>query len=160
MIGVVLVFYLVFLSISTIYAFEIYVNAFRKYYGEIWHYGYKEAITYVCDNHSNYDKVIITDMYGRLEPKTKTIPHLYTLVYCDYDPAKYQNNKNIFNIEIRNPHWFNDINLKNTLLIGSHWDFPENFPENWIIKTIYFPSGEPALHLVETSADKYYKKVY
>jgi hypothetical protein len=158
--NIILAVYVLAFSFNSLYAYDIYTNAFPKYNADVWHYGYKDAVNYACDNHPQYDHVIITDKYGRIEPKTQTIPHLYLLVYCKIDPKTYLVNKNIYNIETRRPNWFEDHKLQNTLLIGSHWDFPENFPEDWILKTIYFPSGEPALHFVKTSPDKYYQNKY
>jgi hypothetical protein len=158
--NIILAIYTLFFSFNILYAFDVYTNAFPKYNADIWHYGYKEAINYVCSNHTQYNHVIITDKYGRIEPNIQTIPHLYLLVHCNLSPSTYHLNKAIFNVEIKKPNWFEDSKLENTLLIGSHWDFPENFPKDWILKTIYFPSGEPALHLVETSPDKYYQNKY
>ena len=158
--NIVLAIYFVMFFFSSLYSYDIYVNGFRKYYGDVWHYGYKEALVYVCNNYAKYDKVIVTDMYGRFEPKTKTVPYLYALVHCNYDPVLFGTNREIFNIEFRQPHWFSDSKLQNTLLIGSNWDFPEGFPAEWIKKTTYFPSGEPALHIVETSEEKYYQNRY
>ena len=109
---------------------------------------------YACQNHEKYDKIIVTDKYGIDWPSVKTIPYLYVLFYCDWDPAVYLKDRNLFNIEFRQPQWRIDSRQKNWLLVGSRWDFPEDFDKSRIIKTIYFPESayepKPAFYFVET----------
>ena len=128
---------------------------FPKYYGDLWHFGYKEVAQYACQNYSKYDKIIITDKYGSEWPSVKTIPYLYILYYCKWDPKVYLSDKNLYNIEMRQPQWRIDSKEKNLLLIGSRWDFPEGFPEEKIMKKIYFPSGKAAFYFVETKSEKH-----
>ena len=109
---------------------------------------------HACENHNKYEKIIITDKYGIEWPSVKTIPYLYILFYCKWDPALYLDDKNLFNIEFRQPQWRIDSKEKNWLLVGSKWDFPEDFDKAKIMKTIYFPASayEPkaAFYFVET----------
>lgn len=126
------------------YFMYLYTNDFDKYYGDLWHYGYKEASEYLCQNYQKYDKIILTDKYGIEIPKIKTIPNYYVLFYCKKDPR-------YFNIEIRQPQWRIDSKNKNWLLVGSNWDFPENFDQSRVMKKIYFPNGKEALYFVETN---------
>lgn len=136
------------------YFINMFAFNFPKYYADLWHYGYKEAAVYACQNYKKYDKIILTDKYGIDWPSVKTIPYLYILFYCKWDPDKYLMNKNLFNFELRQPQWRIDSKEKNWLLIGSRWDFPEGFDEGKIIKKIYFPESaygpKAAFYFVET----------
>lgn len=149
-----LIGYLVGLAFCFSYFMDLYSRNFMKFYADQWHFGYKQAAIYVCQNHDKFDQIIVTDKYGIVVNKIKTVPYLYFLIYCNIDPEKYLQNREIYNISFRQPQWFYDSQLSNTLLIGSQWDFPENFPKNWIDKQIDFPTGEPALLFIETSPKK------
>lgn len=147
--------YLLLLIWNIGYFADMAANNFTKYYADLWHYGYKEAALYACGNHDKYKKIIITDKYGIEWPSVKTIPYLYILFYCKWDPATYLKSGDLFNIEFRQPQWRIDSKEKNYLLIGSRWDFPEDFDKKRILKTIYFPDSayEPkaAFYFVETN---------
>jgi hypothetical protein len=146
--------YIILLFFNFFYFIDLYFNNFKNFYADVWHYGYKEAVQYACQNKANYQKIIITDKYGIYWPSTKTVPHLYALVHCQIDPTKYLENREIYNLEFRQPQWRIDSLQENTLLIGSNWDFPENFPKEWINKIIFFPNSRPALLFVETAEYK------
>lgn len=132
--------YLIFLIWNVGYFWDMYKYNFPKYYADLWHYGYKEAAQYACANRARYEKIIITDKYGIEWPSVKTIPYLYILFYCKWDPATYLTDKNLYNIEFRQPQWRIDSKEKNWLLIGSRWDFPAS---------AYEP--KPAFYFVETT---------
>lgn len=136
--------------ISVFYFFNVYTQLFPKYFADIWNYGYKDVAQYVCKNYSKYSSVIVTDKYGIELPNIKTVPNYYILFHCQWNPSVYLNNKNLYNVEIRQPQWRIDSKLKNALLVGSAWDFPENFDKKRIMKTIYFPNGKVAFYFVET----------
>lgn len=138
------------LLIGLFYFFDLYIYAFPKYNADVWNYGYKEVAQYACANYQKYNKIIITDKYGIELPNVKTVPHYYVLFYCKWNPSVYLTDKSLYNIEIRQPQWRIDSKLKNTLLIGSRWDFPENFDMTRVIKTIYFLNGKAAFYFVET----------
>ena len=143
--------YLLFLIWNIGYFADVYANNFSKHYADLWHYGYKEVALYACENHSKYKKIIVTDKYGIEWPQIKTIPYLYVLFYCKWDPAIYLSDRNLFNIEFRQPQWRIDSEENNYLLVGSRWDFPEGFPQGKIMKRIIFPnSGKEAFYFVET----------
>ena len=94
--------------------------------------------------------MVITDKYGIELPNVKTIPHYYILWYCQINPKKYLVDRQIYNVEIRQPQWRIDRKKKDVLLVGSRWDFPEGFDEDKIIKKIKFPNGKDAFYIVET----------
>jgi len=145
-----IVIYSLFLIFNIGYFFNIYIHNFQNFYSDIWHYGYKEAVQYACENKDSYEKIIITDKYGIEPPSIKTVPHFYVLFHCEFDPKSFQETRQLFNIEGRQPHWRIDSRRNNTLLIGSSRDFPEGFPEEKIMKKIYFLNDKPALYFVET----------
>ena len=136
--------------LGLVYFFDMYVRIFPRYNADVWNYGYKEVAEYACENHDKYSQIIITDKYGIELPSVKTVPHYYILFHCKIDPALYLSNKELYNIYIRQPQWRIDRELKNALLIGSRWDFPEGFDMNKIMKTIYFSNGKAAFYFVET----------
>jgi len=143
--------YLFLLLVNLIFFLSLYFNGFTKFYADLWHFGYKEATIYACQNHNKYNKIILTDKYGIEWPSIKTVPYLYILIYCEFDPADYLKDKNLFNIEIRQPQWRIDSQQKNYLLIGSRWDFPEDFDKSRIMKEVDFPISEKAaFYFVET----------
>lgn len=149
-----LIAYLVGLAFCFGYFVDLYTRNFTKFYADQWHFGYKQVLIYACNNYKKYDRIIVTDKYGIIENRIKTVPYIYALIYCHIDPKNYLVSKEIYNIEFRQPQWSYDAELKNTLLIGSRWDFPENFPPQWVDQTIYFPTGEKAFLIVETSSEK------
>lgn len=143
--------YFVFTLWCIAYFWDMLINNFPKYYSDLWHYGYKDVSIYACENYKKYDKIIITDKYGMYWPSVKTLPYLYVLFYCNWDPMTYISNRNLYNIEFRQPQWRLDSKEKNWLLIGSNWDFPEDFDKRRIMKEIGFPNtNRPAFYFVET----------
>lgn len=146
----IIIVYFLIAIVSVLYFYDLYIYNFHKYYSDLWHYGYKEVAQYVCQNYKKYETIIITDKYGIETPSIKTIPHYYILFHCQYDPGEFIRTRKLFNITGRQPHWRIDKELNNTLLIGSPWDFPEDFPKDKIMKKIYFLNGKPAFYLVET----------
>ncbi len=151
---IIMAIYSIFIIWNIAYFGDMLIFNFPKYYADLWHYGYKEAAQYICENHNKYDKVIITDKYGIEWPSVKTIPYLYFLFYCKWDPNTYLKDTSIFNVEIRQPQWRIDSKENNYLLVGSRWDFPENFDQQKIFKRISFPSGKDAFYFVETDKNR------
>lgn len=151
---IIIAIYSVFIIWNITYFGDMLIFNFPKYYSDLWHYGYKEAALYICENHDKYDKVIITDKYGIEWPSVKTIPYLYFLFYCKWDPGTYIKDTSILNLEIRQPQWRIDSEENNYLLVGSRWDFPENFDQIKIFKRISFPSGKDAFYFVETKRNR------
>jgi hypothetical protein len=142
--------YVFLLMINILYFFILYTHSFFNYYGDLWHYGYKEVSEYVCKNYQSYEKIVVTNKYGIELPSIYTVADYYILFHCRIDPRQYQIDRKIFNIEIRQPQWRIDRADENVLLVGSRWDFPENFPVEQIIKIIKFPNGKDAFYFVES----------
>lgn len=135
-----------------------YTNNYAKNYSSSWQFGYKEAVSFVKNNYSKYDQIVITKKYGE--------PHEFILFYWPWNPVKYQNDpKKVWNFH---SDWYwvdafdkfkfvNDWEIKDktnkesilqkTLLITS----PNNYNKNnsRLIKTIYFLNNQPAFDIVE-----------
>lgn len=76
---IILIIYSIIVIWNIGYFADMLISNFPKYYADLWHYGYKEVAEYVCQNHSNYKKIVVTDKYGIEWPSVKTIPYLYLL---------------------------------------------------------------------------------
>ncbi len=121
-------------------------------YGYFWQYGYKEAVSYAKENEERFNNIIMTYEYDQ--------PYIYYLFYNKIDPVWYQKNwdyngsgaidrfkRVIGKYTFRNIEYSKDINVPNTLLIGTPKEIPDNAK---IIKTIKFPDGKIAFKIVET----------
>ena len=137
-----------------------YYNIYPKLYSRDWQYGYKQAASYIKDHYNDYDMIVFSRTYGE--------PHMFTLFFLNWDPAKYQNDPNLVRFEANNWIWvlkfdkfyfpdlgdtgtkYQDIVAENPgkkiLLIGKPGDFPENLPT---LKEINFLNGEAAFRIVE-----------
>ncbi len=158
--------YLLIYGVSFENYFFTAVTKYRTEYSWAWQYGYKEAVSFVSDNYTKYDKIIMTKKYGE--------PHEFLLFYAKWDPMKYQIDPNLNRFYQSKWYWVdgfdkfyfvNDwqipqkgdqfvtenktaINCKaiNCLLITS----PGNFPKSWRkIQTINFLDGKPVFELYE-----------
>ncbi|MDP2638378.1 MAG: glycosyltransferase family 39 protein [Candidatus Levybacteria bacterium] len=121
-------------------------------YGYFWQYGYKDALVYARENEAEFDKIVMTYEYDQ--------PYIYYLFYNKIDPLWYQknwdNNKNglvdrfersIGKYTFKNINYSKDIDIPNTLLIGTPKEIPDNAK---VIKTIKFPDGRVAFEIVKT----------
>ncbi len=138
-------------------------NYYQKYpiaYSRDWQYGYKQVVDYIGKHQDEYDEIVFTRHYGE--------PHMFTLFYLNYDPAKYQNSPNLNRFETNDWVWvlrfdkyyfpdlgdegtqFADIIEKNPgkklLFIGRKGDFPKDIPR---LFSVNFLNGENAFDIVE-----------
>jgi 4-amino-4-deoxy-L-arabinose transferase-like glycosyltransferase len=134
-----------------------YSQIYRKAYSWAWQYGYQEAVLFVKDNYSKYDKIYFTKRYGE--------PHEFVLVYFPWDPSSFQNDNNkvwdyhagwywvdgfdkfvfVNDWEIISKLEAENITSK-ALLITS----PGNFPDGWRkINSISFLDGKGAFDILE-----------
>lgn len=70
----------VLFSLST-FLYNYFVHFPRVYSGE-WQYGYEQAIKSVMEKEASYNKVLITNAYGR--------PYIYLLFYSQITPEEYK----------------------------------------------------------------------
>lgn len=130
---------------------------YPKEYARDWQYGLKEAATYVREHESEYDQIIVSKWFGETQ--------LFLAFYNRWDPAWYQTaNRQNLRYESEGKLWLDQLEeyslgkytfkylnygepvYKKTLYVGKFDDFFEN-PE--ILKTIYYPDGSIAVHIVE-----------
>lgn len=65
-----------------LYFIHNYFAHYSKAFSSEWQYGYKEAINFVVDNESKYDRIHITEAMGR--------PYIYFLFYSKFSPDKFR----------------------------------------------------------------------
>ncbi|MCL4417826.1 MAG: hypothetical protein M1365_14240, partial [Actinobacteria bacterium] len=151
---------LIIVLISIIYYLYQYYQVYPMAYSRDWQYGYKQVIDYISKHKDQYDQIVFTRHYGE--------PHMFTLFYLGYDPAKYLNNPNLIRYETHDWVWvlkfdkfyfpdlgdegttFQDIVKespdKKILFIGRKGDFPKDLPR---LYSINFLNGENAFDIVE-----------
>ncbi|MBI3103901.1 glycosyltransferase family 39 protein [Candidatus Daviesbacteria bacterium] len=150
----------VIVVISISYYLNQYYNIYPRAYSRDWQYGYKQAVDYIGKHKSEYDEIVFTRHFGE--------PHMFTLFYLNYDPAKYQNDPNLIRFEtydwIRvlrfDKLYFPDLGDKGTkpqdileenkgkklLMIGKSGDFPSGVRR---LKVINFLDGSVAFEIVD-----------
>ena len=141
-----------------------YYNVYPKLYSRDWQYGYKEVVSYIKDHYDDYDLIVFSRTYGE--------PHMFTLFFLNWNPAKYQNDKNLERYEAFDWVWvlrfdkfyfpdlgdpgtgFQDIvdanPGKKILLIGKQGDFPDELPRRL---TVDFLNGNRAFEIVEKNEE-------
>lgn len=129
-------------------------------YSRDWQYGNKQVVKYIAENQDKYDLIVFSRVYGE--------PHMFTLFYLNYDPAKFQNNANLNRFEtfdwVRvlkfDKFYFPDLGDAGTkyqdivdanpgkkiLFAGKPGDFPENAT---VLENINFLNGTGAFQIVE-----------
>lgn len=154
-----------FLSTVTIvlsvgYYLNQYYIVYPLVYSRDWQYGYKQVVYYIGKHRDEYDLIVFTRHYGE--------PHMFTLFYLNYDPAKYQNDPNLIRFETYDwvrvlkfdKFYFPDLGDKGTqfedivkmnpgkklLFIGRAGDFPKEIPRLYAIN---FLNNENAFDIVE-----------
>jgi 4-amino-4-deoxy-L-arabinose transferase-like glycosyltransferase len=155
---VLIAFSIVLLAIN----FGIYMkNLFSLYpikYSRDWQYGNKQVVSFIKENYDKYDLIVFTRHYGE--------PHMFTLFYLGYDPAKFQISPNLDRFETydwvrvlkfdkfyfpdlgdlgtRYQDVINENPGKKILFIGKPGDFP---PQAKVLKDIYFLNGQKAFEI-------------
>lgn len=137
-----------------------YYHVYPKLYSRDWQYGNKQVVGYLAQHQDQYDKIVFSRHYGE--------PHMFTLFYLSYNPAKFQTNPNLDRFEtydwIRvlrfDKYYFPDLGDKGTrfedivrdnpgkklLFIGRGGDFPADYPR---LLTVKFLNGDNAFDIVE-----------
>ncbi|MDO8638365.1 MAG: glycosyltransferase family 39 protein [Candidatus Daviesbacteria bacterium] len=137
-----------------------YYEIYPKAYSKDWQYGNKQVVDYINMHQDEYDEIVFTRHYGE--------PHMFTLFYLNYDPAKYQNDPGLVRFEtydwVRvlnfNKFYFPDLGDKGArfedivslnpnkkiLFIGKPSDFPKEIPR---LFTVNFLNNEKAFDIVE-----------
>ncbi len=129
-------------ALSFFYYLHIYFVHYPLESSQSWLYGYKQAVEFVNSRKDRYEKIIVTTAYDQ--------PYIYFLFY--QKPLKVLFNSGEFckgfeKLEFRKINWKNDQRLRNSLLIGTKEELPEN--EN-IVKEIKFLDGEIAFKIANS----------
>lgn len=158
--GATFVIFAGIVCVSIGYYLNQYYNVYPKNYSRDWQYGYKQVVDYISQHKEEYDEIVFSRHYGE--------PHMFTLFYLNYDPAKYQNNPNLVRFETNNWAWvlkfdklyFPDLGDKGTqqqdilkqykdkkmLLIGKNGDFLYGGRK---LKQINFLDGTTAFEIID-----------
>ncbi len=152
---------LIIIVISSInFYLNQYYNIYPKVYSRDWQYGYKEVVGYIAEHKDEYDQIIFSRHFGE--------PHMFTLFYLNYDPAKYQKDPTLVRFETHdwvrvlrfNKYYFPDLGDEGTkfddvvkenpgkrlLFIGKMGDFPKDMHR---LFTVDFLDGKRAFEVVE-----------
>ena len=146
-------------AVNISYYLNQYYNIYPSAYSRDWQYGYKQAVDYIGRHSEEYDLIVFTRHYGE--------PHMFTLFYLNYDPAKYQINPTLNRFETYDwvrvlkfdKFYFPDLGDKGSqfediikhnpnkklLFIGRSKDFPKEIPR---LLSIKFLNGEDAFDIV------------
>lgn len=128
-----------------------YLNQYYVYYprtsADAWEYGIKDLVRYLEPIKSRYDKIYVTEKYDQ--------PYIIFLFYLKYPSDIFQKEAVLtprdnfgfstvrdfdkYHFELIN--WDKIGNNTNILVCGTSEEIPPNAN---IIKTLYFPNGEPA----------------
>lgn len=133
------------------YLHEYYVH-YPQVYPQAWEYGFKELVSYVESVKNRYDKILVTDKYDQ--------PYILFLFYSRYAPQKFQGNHQLavrdkFNFSTVRDYdkyhfaatpWSEVRDIHSSLIVAAPEDIPEVGVN--IVKTIYFPSGQPAFKII------------
>ena len=136
-------------------------NTYPKLYSRDWQYGYRQVVTYIKDHYNEYDLIVFSRTYGE--------PHMFTLFFLNWDPAKYQNDPNLDRYESNDWVWvlkfdkfyFPDLGDTGTkyqdvidqnpgkkiLFVGRLQDFPDSVER---LYTVDFLNGNRAFDIVES----------
>ena len=136
--------YCLFLIVSFSYFWHNYFNHYAKEYSTEWQYGYKEAIAKVKQLEGDYNRIVITEGYGR--------SYMYTLFFTQTDPETYVADKRstfdaagFYNVFGFGKYEFRENGTgsieRGTLYMATPKETPEQIRVFEIIKR---PNGEPA----------------
>ena len=135
-------------SLLTAYFLVVYLHNYYYVYPRqlpyAWQYGFDQISSYVQENGSKYDKIIITDRYDQ--------PYILLAFFLKYPPEKMQKEivmtprdkfgfstvKNFANFEFKTINFREDIKNNNTLIISAD----EPVDEKYLIDTIKDPGGK------------------
>lgn len=109
-----------------------------------WQYGYKQLVEKLASVSETVDEIIVTTSYDQ--------PYVYFLFYDKVDPAWYQTvaehgSQGFAKLIFRKINYQRDINLKNTIIVGT----PEEIPsEAEVFAKILFLNNQEAFLLVKS----------
>jgi 4-amino-4-deoxy-L-arabinose transferase-like glycosyltransferase len=134
------------------YLYQYYI-VYPKTLPIAWQYGFKDLSSYLSENQSKYDQIVITTRYDQ--------PYILLAFYLKYPPQKLQSELvmsdrdnygfatglSFGQYQFRKINYEIDKNLKNSLLVTAD----EPVDQNQILRSIGYGQGQPTLYLVPTS---------
>ncbi len=94
-----------------------YFSDYPTRYASAWQYGYRQAITYLQDHSSNYDRVFFTKRYGE--------PHLFYAFYTKLNPAIIQSSDRTIRFHQSGWYWTDRID---SVYFVNDWQIPNRLP--------------------------------
>ena len=91
-----------------------YTKIYRTNYSWTWQFGYKEAVTYMSDHYSEYDRIIVTKKYGE--------PHEFVLFYNSWSPAAYKSDDRLVRYTQSNWWWVDSFDK---YIFVNDWQIPK-----------------------------------
>lgn len=141
--------YFLSLIASVMYFWHNYFNHYAVEYSSEWQYGYKEALAEVRKLESGYERIVMTQGYGR--------PYMYTLFYTRTDPSWYFTSKRstfdaagFYHVFGFGKFEFRDAGPgpieRGTLYVTTPNETPEKIR---ILGNVRRPNGEPAFYIFD-----------
>ena len=147
-------FFLFLLLLQSFFYLNNYFNHYSKDYSSSWQYGYQQMVSYLKENYSDYDQIMISKKYGEA--------HQFILFYWPWDPAAYQNDSKKDWDFHADWYW---VNAFDKFIFVNDWDFkeksqdltsktllitsPGNYNEgNRLLKRINFLNDQPAFDIL------------
>jgi len=136
----------IIIAFNLFYFLNNYFLHYPRLYSSEWQYGYKDAILYIKQVQTQYDKVYFTNVLGR--------PYIYLLFYLQYNPQDFRSEANIqrevfgfVHINDFGKYSFpKDVKANRDNRKNLYFDVPYNIPgEAKILKTFYLLNGEISL---------------
>ncbi|NMB56310.1 hypothetical protein GYA19_00005, partial [Candidatus Beckwithbacteria bacterium] len=128
----------------TRFTYEYFLQ-FPKYSARDWQYGYEKIALISQKYESQVDKILITSQYGQ--------PYLMFAFYQERNPLYVIWGEMSKYLYVDKIEWDKDKFSKNTLLIGTDKEIPDEISEDLgkIIDRVYFPDGSVAFKIVKTN---------
>jgi 4-amino-4-deoxy-L-arabinose transferase-like glycosyltransferase len=137
--------------ISVVSYLHTYHSHYAYEFAASWQYGYKELVEFVVSREKDYDKIFITQSYGR--------PYIYFLFYEKYSPTEYLRTRDaerdwfgFWSVSGFGKYRFGDIpstshrESDKWLLVAAPGGLPK---ESRYIGKITFPNGDTAFELAD-----------
>lgn len=140
-----------FIAFNIVYYLNQYFVQQNYFYAQDWQYGYQEEVAMVKQLAPDYDKIIVSDK----QPLDKS--YMFHLFYLQYPPKQYQQERKsgsgnfashqaFGKYSFRPIEWSKEKRSPSVLYVGSPQDFGS---DAHVLKTIYYPNGEPAIKIVQ-----------
>lgn len=111
-----IIFTSLYLVLLFVFAEDYITKYFQEYpvnYSWSWQYGYEEVVNYSKENYEEYDKIIVSKIYGE--------PHEFFLFYWPWDPADYRNDEKLVRFFQSDWYW---VDRFDKFYFVNEWEVP------------------------------------